>query len=369
MNYCIIYTLIAKIYMKNSLFKYVLVGILLGAVIVLGVFAWDLYREKPDSFTNSNFTGSDLKGNYVYGAAMNLAWNELSENIVKEKIQLNTTDPAALKTTELLNTAKFTKKDLDAASYYIKSGYGQETVDLINKESREKFPEKSFQNLQLELEPEDIISYAYFLKKVEYPVEFSKKEISFHAGVIGSTKVKGFFAESDMQQNNVRVINYWTDDKFLIELKLKDPSDRLILAKGFDMSKPDAVLNTFSNKYQKTNRGFMLSSDTFAMPNLSLDLNRKYDEMIGECLANENFKAYCINVMFENIKFDLDNKGARVENEAVIGMAFGSSRGPSTQPKPRHFILDKPFWVIMQRSDSSNPYFVLGVNNAELMEK
>jgi len=31
--------------------------------------------------------------------------------------------------------------------------------------------------------------------------------------------------------------------------------------------------------------------------------------------------------------------------------------------------LDAPYWVVMQRKNSQNPYFILGVNNAELMEK
>ena len=38
-------------------------------------------------------------------------------------------------------------KDLDEKSYYVKSGYGQETVDAINKESKLKFPAKSFSDL------------------------------------------------------------------------------------------------------------------------------------------------------------------------------------------------------------------------------
>ena len=55
---------------------------------------------------------------------MNLAWTELSENIIKDKIQLATDDKTALEMVEKLNNSVFTKKDLDEKSYYIKSGYG-----------------------------------------------------------------------------------------------------------------------------------------------------------------------------------------------------------------------------------------------------
>ncbi|MBA4322571.1 MAG: hypothetical protein C0408_07105 [Odoribacter sp.] len=69
--------------------------------------------------------------------------------------------------------------------------------------------------------------------------------------------------------------------------------------------------------------------------------------------------------MFENIKFDMDEKGARVENEAVI--VLGKSIGIDEE-KPRKFELNKAFWVVMQRKGSSNPYFLLGINNTDLME-
>ena len=65
-------------------------------------------------------------------------------------------------------------------------------------------------------------------------------------------------------------------------------------------------------------------------------------------------------------KFNMDEKGARVENEAVIALLENISL---TDEKPKNFILDKPYWVVMQRTDSQNPYFILGVNNTELMDK
>jgi hypothetical protein len=61
----------------------------------------------------------------------------------------------------------------------------------------------------------------------------------------------------------------------------------------------------------------------------------------------------------------MDNIGARVENEAVIGML--------KLALPRHrrsFILNKPFGVIMQREGvNKNPYFILGVNNTSVKKK
>jgi len=308
-----------------------------------------------------NYLGSYYKGNYVWGGAMNLAWNELNENILQEKLKLRTDNEVALGMVEKLNNSPFSKQDLDVKSYYIKSGYGQETVDEINRESRKKFPQKSFGNLNLKLSPIDIVSYAYFLKEVEYKMEFREKNLKFNGQI-----VKGFSVFNEDQEHNVQIIKYEHDNKFIISLKLKDENDQLILAKGYDMEKPQLVINEIN----KNNTGIlatMLEKDRFEAPNLHLDYHRDYVELIHKPLANKDFEKYVISKMFEKIKFDMDKKGARIENEAAIFMDTSAVIVDKT--KPRNFILDQPYWIIMKRKDSDNPYFVLGVNNTELMEK
>ncbi len=315
--------------------------------------------QDTKSNISGNYLGSDYKGNYVWGGAMNLAWTELAENIIKEDIQLNTQDKVALEMVSKLNNAPFSKSDLDEESYYVKSGYGQSTVDEINRESKKKFPSKSFGDLKMDLSPSDIISYAYFLKEVEYKTEFKKDDVLFNG-----QKVTGFIADNEDQRENVKILKYENDDKFIVSLQLRDENDQLILAKGYDMENPQNVIEEINQK----NKGHLATigeSDLFRAPKLHLGLKRDYIELIGKYLSNKGFEAYYIAQMFENIKFDMDEKGARVENEAVIVI----TRGEMKPEKPKNFILDKPYWVVMKRADSQNPYFILGVNNVELMEK
>ena len=340
-------------------------------VLVLAFLSWQYFAQtqnvpsQPHVIQNTksniagNYLGSDYKGNYVWGGAMNLAWNELNENILREKLQLKTDDSIALEMVKKLNNAPFSKNDLDEESYYVKSGYGQKTVDEINRESKKKFSSKSFGDLKMDLDPTDIISYAYFLKEVEYETMFKKDNVLFNG-----QKVKGFIADNEAQRKNVKIIKYDSDDKFIIKLQLKDKNDELILAKGYDMKNPQDVVGeiTKNNKKYFSTIG---KTDRFKTPKLHLDFHRDYIELIGKYLANKNFSDYFIAQMFENIKFDMDEKGARAENEAVIVMTKSAMMEPE---KPKNFIMDKPYWVIMKKTDSENPYFILGVNNVELME-
>ena len=341
--------------------------LLTSLVLVLSSGCWngntDIIKNiTGDTRTDTgSYLGSDYEGNYVWGGAMNLAWNELNDNVIQEKIMITGDNQKAKEMVTRLNNAPFSKTDLDEGSYYVKSGYGQQTVELINKESKEKFPSKTFSDLTLTLDPTDIIAYAYFLKEVEYEVAFGEKPMDFDG-----TQVKGFEAVNQAQKGNVRIIKYWNDDKFIISLKLKDQADELIIAKGFPMDSPLNVLGIIKDNIDNQAE-YMSKDDLFAMPNLHLSSERDYNELVGQCLANEEFSDYCIAVMSERIKFDMDYKGARVENEAVISLSDTAIYDPEPK-KIKRLIMDKPFWVVMKRTDSQNPYFLLGASNTKLME-
>lgn len=341
----------------------------------------DFTKEPEEIIVNTetnintkNYTGSFYKGNYIWGGAMNLAWTDLSENIIQEEIDLvlDSSETEAKKILEKLNNPVMTKSDLSQKNYYIKSGYGQKTVDQINKETKEKFPTKRFANLNFELSPTDIIAYAYFLKEIEYKIPFSVSKYDFFFSDF-TTAVKSFYAETEEQKENIQILHYENDEKFIVSLQLKDKTDNLILAKGYNMDSPEEVVTEIQKIYKNLsntsgNIETLQDEDSFQMPFLHVDMTRKYTELIHKYFKNSEFTDYFIATMFENIKFDINEKGARVENEAVIMMKNLSAMPYfENQDIPKNIILDDDFWVIMKQSNSLNPYFILGIQNDELM--
>ena len=316
-------------------------------------------NKKVSSASTNNYTGSYYKGNYVWGGAMNLAWNDFIEKIIKDKIQLATIDKNAIGMVKKLNNPPFTIADLDDKSYYIKSGFGQRTVEQINKESNAKFPQKSFPDLNEIIGDNDIIAYAYFFKKVNYRSSLTPIETYFKG-----LKVAGFFVDVKDDRGNIQIIEYINDDKFIVSITLKDSSDQLVLAKGYDMNNPEIVVNTIRQKINGYHESIEYR-DTFEAPKLNLDYHRDYLELLGKSLANKGFEKHQIKKMYENIKFNLDEKGAKVEDEAVLDAIPTAIDEHPQVPKQLKF--NKPFWVIMKRTESKNPYFILGVNNTALM--
>lgn len=347
--------------MKKTYFITIFLGlILLGSKTVQTAAQPDAPNKTP-AFISDSFVGSMYKGNFIWGGAMNLAWNDLTENILHEKLILNTANSEALNIAKHFNTSRISKTILDPESYYIKSGYGQKTVNTINTETRQKFPQKSFGNLSLFLRSTDIIAYAYFLKDMKYAEEFTKDTLQFN----GKT-VTAFYAETKKQRKTVNIVTYKNDEQFIVSLKLKTNGDDFFLAKGYNMKNLQEALKTI-NKTAAAAYDTMTEDDFFSAPNIHINYQRNYDEIIGKALANDHFQGYIIGEMFENIRFDMDQKGARAENEAVITM-LATSGPPNPQAKPRYLVFDKPFLIIMKRTTSEIPYFILGVNNSAIME-
>jgi CRP-like cAMP-binding protein len=141
---------------------------------------------------------------------------------------LKTDEVIALEMVEKLNEALFSKNDLDEASYYVKSGYGQSTVEAINSESKKKFPSKSFGDLKMDLGLTDIISYAYFLKEVEYETIFEKGDPGSGMYIIRSGKVLIFNRNIHDQEQEMAVLG---SGELFGETALSSPAPRTFSAR------------------------------------------------------------------------------------------------------------------------------------------
>jgi len=54
------------------------------------------------------------------------------------------------------------------------------------------------------------------------------------------------------------------------------------------------------------------------MPVVTLNADRHFNELIGLKFLNQELSQYFIRVMFEAVKLNIDESGAKVENQAVI---------------------------------------------------
>lgn len=123
------------------------------------------------------------------------------------------------------------EKDLDPSCVYIKSGYGKKTLDQINTEVKEKFPEKTTPPLNIPMQDDSIISYAYLLKKLSFLAKFERlpgANFQFN----GDQGVHAFYAENKEQRKQIEYCEYTDRDNFTIAIKSKNPKDLLFCVKS-----------------------------------------------------------------------------------------------------------------------------------------
>jgi hypothetical protein len=105
-----------------------------------------------------------------------------------------------------------------------------------------------------------------------------------------------------------------------------------------------------------------------AIPKLNFDLQGDFKQLEGLTLEpspSAHVKKLVTTEVKQLVRFQLNEKGAILKSEATIVMAASAML---ENPPPRHImIFDKPFLILMKRTDSPHPYFALWVGNASLL--
>lgn len=309
------------------------------------------------------FKCTDVMGNQLWAITSQLAWNQLRDNIVQQHVQFITENKEVIADTKWFNGSPYSKEDVDEESLYVNSGYGPQSVALINRQWKQKFPKATFADLSAQGVSEvDITVFAYLDKNLEYKQKFNKSSLYFN----NSCLVKAFEAKDMLQKFQIHPITYQNSDRFMVMLDTKEQDDVIYLAKGYEMYQmvtPFAVLPTQQQKID-----FINSSDSFIMPCIELDEQLDSLKIFRyQTIKNSTVLAgSTITDTLEKVKFKMDEVGASVQAMATI---FITGSCIYVEPKARHFIFDKPYYIIMAKRNSTNPYFWIKVNNTEFMTK
>ncbi len=121
----------------------------------------------------------------------------------------------------------------------------------------------------------------------------------------------------------------------------------------------DYVRGQIADSRQKENYGRtspLDDVDVLTVPEMFWEIDHRFDELIGKIVTNAN-PAMPIIEAKQAIKFRLDRYGAMLESEATIMVGA----------IPRCFRFNRPFLVYMKKRDCEQPFFVMWVDNSELL--
>ena len=78
-----------------------------------------------------------------------------------------------------------------------------------------------------------------------------------------------------------------------------------------------------------------------------------------QAVLNAGFGGYYIAKAMQTIRFKLDRSGAELASEAKC----------SANRSATHFVCDRPFLIVVKKRGAERPFFVMWVDNAELLCK
>lgn len=304
----------------------------------------------------------------LWCATFQLAWNEVV-SFIGEDVKMKNADPAVA----ILNKKAVSAKDLDDASYVALAGRLADGIYAkVDSALKAKFKGAAVPKLSRSRSigrPQDIFAYAYLFKNLEFAIPFEDVAgpLSFKGQRVRCFGVDRQKKAPQAMLAQVRVLAHdMAADTFILELVTKAKGDQLILAKV----KPGKTLaETIAKVLDRAKAAAMtpmFEHDILMVPKLNFDVRRRYRELEGRPLmiSNPNIaQDLMILGALQDVRFQLDEKGARLRSEGHIAIGCG---GP---PMGRRFIFDDPFLILMKRKDAKNPYFAMWVDNAELLVK
>ncbi len=292
--------------------------------------------------------------NVLWCATFQIAWNEACD-LLRGPIQWN----GAPEMVRVLNKRVVTRRDLDEASYVAMAGYTTgDSNDIRQKIAREldhKF--KNAANPELlhlldPLPPGLWAAYAYLFKEMPFQWAFDRMQRGL---VFAGREVESFgmiqflrYQENEAKAaSQVFVYDRRSEDDLIVELKTWSASDRLILAKIPPRRTLGETVALLRSRLIQSTPDSMRECSDLRIPIIDFDVLCDYRESLGGRLA----------VAAQQTRFRLDERGAVLKSEG----GFAAARVDTD------LIFDKPFLVMIQRTDARQPYFALWVGNAELL--
>ena len=157
----------------------------------------------------------------------------------------------------------------------------------------------------------------------------------------------------------VLVLDYQTENDFVIELKTRCTKHQLLLAKVPPRETLQDTVTKVRDRCKKAQPTSMREEEDLRVPVLDFDILRDYRELCGRAILNDGSRARGGGLVtaLQSIRFRLDETGAVLQSESILDRCI----------PPRRLVFDGPFLILLMRANAQRPYFALWVGNAELL--
>jgi hypothetical protein len=321
--------------------------------------------------------------NVIWCGTFQMAWNRLRDDVIKEPIRIR----GAEDVTAQLNTAPLKESDLPPGSFYAAAGkVADDVLGTVRSDMAERFPGKKLPRFTVD--PNGLFAYAYLKTDAKFTQPFWDHDdsLTFTDSAGGKAEIRtfgmyegpGYAPQTGEAFDQIQVLYAKAGPAaagktpplvaFAADLCRMSKPNQLILA----VVEPQATLAATWQELKKGMRTwkpdqFEPFDGVLEVPNLNWKVTHAFAELTGEDKTIENapYAGYFIREAIQMIDFRLDKGGATLESEAEIAAAADK---PETPRKPQiRLVYDRPFLIVMRQRGHEEPFFMMWVDNAELL--
>ncbi len=368
------------------------IGVIVALIAVVVVVRWYINKGRPYTASAMSFDDSsdhlrqtvivptldspipDGKS-AIWCASFQLAWNRMRDDVTKGPIQLANAQPMA----DRLNRGDQTEDDIDPANLYAAAGLAKDgIIDRIRGEMAAKFPNAPSPHLDSPAGGAVAYSYLQASAKFDIPYFDNDEPFGFTDSSGNKTVVRSFgIREKDdyafEQLRGQAKILYRSDDddrhgtqvsEFIIDPCQTSRPYQLVLARVNRKDSFAATLADVETKIAKSPPKYHSTLniiDTLLVPNMAWQISHHFTELEGrdQLLLNPGLRGLYLDTAMQTIRFRLDRSGAELSSESKTYY----------KPTATYFDFNRPFLIMMKKRDGKHPFFVMWVDNAELLQR
>jgi hypothetical protein len=310
----------------------------------------------------------------VWCASFQLAWDRLKRDVAGEPVRVaNAEQPC-----DRLNRAAFPEDGLPAGTYYAAAGRVDDGIrERIQAEMAKAFPDVPAPTL--DAAPSEAIAYAFLKGGVKFRDPFFENDepltftdSSGHATAVGSFGIR---KKDDYAYKRLReqVQLLWFPrgalgrerevEEFVLDPCRSSEPNQIILARvGRKPTLAETLADVegrIKDESPKPHAASLHPRDTLLVPAMHWQVTHHFRELEGEDkpLLNLSLRGGHIRMALLAMDFKLDHSGAELASEAKVFV----------KPTASYFHFNRPFLLIMKKRGGERPFFVVWVDNAELL--
>jgi hypothetical protein len=339
-------------------------ALFIGLLMVVGLSGWFLLKrpvkstdpewsdlpavmsldKKPQSrFLPTPENAIPAGKNAIYAPALLFAWDKIKQ-MIKSPVETN---PTLSTDFLLLNNSRGFEKSLDSTEYSanvsIENGIIKANV-LFNK----------------------TLPFTTVMHRWTEPIRFGDSSIA----VFGVD-----YADQEVSEQ-LSILYFKNEDQFILRIQPKDSTSEIILCKGINnhsslgklQQEADSLIRIGQEESGMASNSSLYSinkDDRIGIPVIRFNLATRYDSLLEQAFI-AGTKSFTIKEAYQRTALILEEHGAVAESEALMAADSAGATVPELI-KPKTLLFNKPFFLMIRKKNSTAPYFMMWLENAELL--